>query len=56
MKDKDLFIKWRSSLGISQTQAAKILGLKSRQSIWEYETGKTKISKTVKTLMKYITG
>jgi len=55
MTDKELFRAWRKELKLSQTAAAKRLGLASRQSIWNFEQGHRKIPDTIRILMKYIT-
>jgi len=41
------FKEWRNDLGLTQSQAAQLLGFKNRSSICLYEQGKRQITKVL---------
>ena len=49
------FKQWRLGLGVTQSQAAKVLGFKNRSSICLYEQGKRQITRVLELATERLT-
>ena len=49
------FKQWRNDMGLTQSQAAKVLGFKNRSSICLYEQGKRQITRVLELATERLT-
>jgi|TARA_R110000803_G_scaffold118773_2_gene187124 transcriptional regulator with XRE-family HTH domain len=54
VNSKEDFKKWRKQMGYNQQEVADIFGLKTRMSISYIESGKQKISPSIKIACEYL--